>query len=100
MGTLFYLLFALVALVGPGLARQRLAGVRLDPSLVLPVGTAVTAALFWASLVTRISWIFPVVVLALVASLAWRPSTGTAPGPGLRGALLPFLVLVALLAAT
>jgi hypothetical protein len=74
--------------------------VRIDPALVLPLGTAATAGLFWASLVTRTPWVFPAGVLILLAVLAWRPFPGPAPGPGLRGALFPFALLVALLAVT
>src|SRR5262245_6320138 len=100
MGTLFYLLFALVALVAAGTALQRLAGVRVDPALVLPLGTAVAAALFWASLVTRLPWAFPAAIAILLAFLVRRGSMGRAPGPSLRGALFPCLALVGLLALT
>src|SRR5262245_61817560 len=100
MPILAYLLFAVLAPVGPGIALQRLAGVRVAPALVLPLGTAATAALFWASLVARTTWLFPAAIAVLLALLAWRGFAGIAPGPGLRSALLPFLVFVGLLAIT
>jgi hypothetical protein len=96
----FYLLFAVLALVLPGIALQRLAGVRVDPALVVPLGTVATAGLYWTSLATGISWNFPVALLALFASLAWRRLGAPAPGPAARGAAPPFLALVAVLAVT
>jgi hypothetical protein len=100
MGILFYLLFGVLALVGTGASLQRLAGVRVDLALVLPLGTAATAALYWASLATGVSWLFPAAIVALWAVLAIRPPHAAAPGPALSGALPPFLALVALLAVT
>ncbi len=101
MDTLFlYLLFGALALVGPGIALQRLAGVQVDPALVLPLGTATAAALYWVSLASGVSWLFPAGTVVLLTTLALRGPHGTAPGPPLRGALLPFVTLVALLAVT
>lgn len=101
MDTLFfYSLFAIAALVGPGIALQRLAGVRVDPALVLPLGTASAAALYWLSLASSRPWLFPASLAVLLASLALRHPNGEAPGPALRGALLPFVSLVVLLAVT
>ncbi len=97
---LLYVLFALAALVGTGVALQRLAGVRVDPALVLPVGTASAAALYWVSLATGFPWLFPAAVVVLLAGLAVKRSNGWAPGPPLRGAFVPFLALVALLTLT
>ena len=95
------LAFAGLALVGPGLALQRIVRVRLDPCLVLPLGTAACAGLFWLSLVLDQAILFPAGILlldlVLLARLGpWR----RADGPPLRGALPPFLALVVLLAAT
>ena len=42
--TLRYAAFALLAVVGPGIALQRLARVAVDPALVVPLGFAATAA--------------------------------------------------------
>jgi hypothetical protein len=95
-----YALFAGAALVGPGLALLRLFRVPIDPALVLPLGTAACAGLFWLSLVVH-PLVFPGAIvlldLTLLARLGpWR----RASGPSLRGAIPPFLALVAVLAAT
>src|SRR6266536_2196888 len=95
------LAFAGLALVGPGLALQRLVRVRVDSSLVLPLGTAACAGFFWLSLVLEQALVFPAGIvlldLMLLARLGpWRQ----AEGPSLRGALPPLVALVAFLAAT
>ncbi len=100
MDLTLYLAFALGALVGPGIALQRLAGVRVDPSLVLPLGTAVTAFAYWVSLISGVSWGFPVIVGLLWGGLAWRGWNGSMTGPSSRGALGPVAALLALLAVT
>jgi hypothetical protein len=100
MEIFFYLLFALGALVGPGIALQRLAGVRVDASLVVPLGTAVTAGAYWISLASGIAWAFPAMLVLLWAGLIWRGWNGPATGPSLRGALGPVAMLLTLLAAT
>src|SRR5262245_24289584 len=100
MEILFYLLFALGALVGPGVALQRLLGVRVDPSLVLPLGTAVTALAYWISVFAGLPWLFPLIVASTWAGLARSGPGGWAPGPGLRGAVAPVLTFLALLAVT
>jgi hypothetical protein len=96
-----YALFAGLALVGPGVALQRLFRVPIDPALVLPVGTAACASLFWLSLVVH-PLVFPAAILLLDLTLLAR---GPGPwklasGPSLRGAIAPFVALVAVLAAT
>jgi hypothetical protein len=95
-----YAAFLLIALVGPGLGLQRLAGVAIDPALVLPLGIAFAAGAYWLSLVTGIAWLFPIAVVLATAVLAWRCLGPVAPGPSLRGAIAPALALVALLAVT
>jgi hypothetical protein len=95
------LAFQALAVVLPGLAIQRLLGLRIEPSLVLPLGWALAAGAFWLSLVTGWPWLFPALVLAATVSLAlprgpWR----LAAGPGLLGSLPPFLCFAALLGAT
>src|SRR6266436_7786749 len=95
-----YALFAGLALVGPGLALPRLFRASVDPALVLPLGTAACAFLFWLSLVVH-PLLFPAAVglldLTLLARIGpWR----RASGPSVRGAIPPFLALVAVLAAT
>jgi hypothetical protein len=98
--TVRYAAFVLIALVGPGLGLQRLAGVAIDPALVLPLGIAFAAGAFWLSLVTGVALLFPTLVLLASAVLAWRGVGPSASGPSLRGAVGPGLALVALLALT
>jgi hypothetical protein len=96
---LLYAAFAAAALAGPGIAVQRLLLLPIDPALVLPLGVALAAGGYWLSLVTGVSWLFPLLVLVLDLSLLrgpWR----RAEGPPLRGALLPFAAIVLLFAAT
>jgi hypothetical protein len=100
MDTLRYLLFALGALVGPGIALQRLAGVRVDPSLVIPLGTAVAAFGYWVSLTSGVSWAFAGILVLLWIGLFWRGWNGSTIGPRLLGALGPMTALLALLAVT
>src|SRR5215471_17357251 len=88
-----YAAFLLIALVGPGLALQRLAGVPADPALVLPLGIAFTAGAYWLSLVAGLPWLFPAALLGVLTVLAWRPPAW-ADGPSLRGALAPAAALV------
>jgi len=96
----FYLLFAAAAVAGPGVAVQRLLRLRIDPALVLPLGTAFAAAAYWLSLVAGMPWLFVVLVgaidLTLLLPIGWR----RADGPSLRGAIPPLLALVLLLAVT
>ena len=102
LAALRYALFALLAVVGPGLALQWLARVAAaDPALVLPLGLAFTAGAYWLSLVSGIPALFPVLVAAvcLAGFLRRRPAEGWT-GPGLRGAALPIGLTVALLAVT
>ena len=95
-----YALFAGLALIGPGLALQRLFRVSIDPALVLPLGTAACAGLFWLSLVVH-PFVFPAAIVLLGLSLLARAGPWRlASGPSVRGALPPFLALVAVLAAT
>ncbi|HUG54667.1 MAG TPA: hypothetical protein VMR21_13755, partial [Vicinamibacteria bacterium] len=99
--TLRYIAFAAVALVGPGLAVQRLARVAPDAALILPLGTAATAAAWWLGLVCGWPWLGAAILLALDATLLVRTRTpGFAEGPPLRGALGPATALVVVLAAT
>jgi hypothetical protein len=95
-----YAAFLLVALVGPGAGLQRLAGVSVDPALVLPAGFAFAAAAYWLSLVTGLAWLFPIAVLLASAVLVWKGFGPAASGPPLRGAVGPALAIVALLAVT
>ena len=99
--TLRYAVFALVAIAGPGLALQRLAGVAIDPALVLPLGIAATAAAYWLSLVVGAPWLYPVLIVALgLALFVVRTPMTLADGPSLRGAIAPAAATIALLAVT
>lgn len=97
---LSYAAFALVCVVGPGVALQRLLRPRVDAALVLPAGLAFSAAAYWLSLVTASDLLFPVLVLAADAALlrsgAWRRTEG----PSLRGALPACAALLLVLALT
>src|SRR5947207_627386 len=104
-----YAAFLLVALLGPGIALQRIGGVGVDPAIVLPLGLAFTALAYWISIATGQAWLFPVLVLAADSSLLGGSRLGgsdvfarppLASGPSLRGALPPAVALVALLALT
>ena len=99
LALLAFLAFGLVALVLPGLTLQRLARVPADPALVLPLGTAFTAGLYWLALAAGQHWIFP---LGLVVSLLFLvlpgPRRARAQGPPLRGAVAPLVGLMTLLA--
>jgi hypothetical protein len=99
--TLAYAVFASAALVGPGVAVQHLIVGAIDPALVLPIGFAYCAAALWLSLVAGAPWLYLLLIaLALAAALARRRPWGIAEGPPARGALIPFAVLVVLLALT
>ena len=101
LATLRYAAFALAAIVGPGIALQRLARVAIDPALVLPLGAAATAAAYWLSLVAGVPWLYPVLIAAFGAAFfVSRAPFALAPGPPLRGAIAPIAVTVAVLAAT
>jgi hypothetical protein len=67
-----FIVFALVALVGPGVAWQRLARVSAEPAIVLPLGGALAAGAYWLSLVTGQTYLFPVLVLAFNLPLLMR----------------------------
>jgi len=92
-----YLAFALLAVVGPGIALQRLLRLPVDPALVLPGGLAFSAAAYAAALVSGQGWLYPGLVLAVDLTLlrgVWR----RAEGPSLAGALPALGCVVAFLA--
>ncbi len=100
---LAYAAFVLLALVGPGIALQRWARVRVDPAFVLPLGLVFCAAGWWLALVLHVPWLFPTLVAAADAALvaSWRGAGARwADGPPWRGALPPFAALVLIFAAT
>lgn len=94
-----YLAFAAAALVGPGMALQRLLRLPVDPALVLPLGFAAAAGAYWLSLVLG-AWIFPALVLALDVSVLVTGPWRRAPGPPLRGAWPPLAAIALVLAVT
>jgi hypothetical protein len=96
-----YAAFVLFAIVGPGLALQRLARVPIDAALVLPLGIAATAAGYWLSLVLGVPSLYPVLIAAcMLALFAVRTPISVADGPPLRGAVAPIVATIALLAVT
>jgi hypothetical protein len=95
-----YLAFALLALVGPGLAVQRLARVPPDPALVIPLGTAAAAGAWWLGLVSGAPWVAAGLLLALDGALLFTGLRARAPGPSLRGVLPAAGAFVLVLAAT
>jgi hypothetical protein len=96
---LAYAAFVLVAVVGPGIAVQRLLRLAIDPALVVPAGLALAAACYGLALVAGLPWLFPLAVIALDLSLL-QGGLRRAPGPSLRGALPAIVAAVAFLAAT
>jgi len=100
LALLRFALFAGVGIVAPGIGLQRLARVRWDPALVVPLGLLACALFYWLSLLSGVPLVFPVLVLAAGAGAWCRPWASRAAGPSLRGALFPIAVLVALFAIT
>lgn len=99
--TLRFVAFALLCLVGPGIALQRLLRLRIDVALVLPLGYAFAAGAAALSLWLGVATVFLALVLGLdlLLLLPLRPWR-RARGPSLRGALPALAALVALLAVT
>ena len=97
-----FALFATLALVLPGVALQRMARVRPDPALVLPLGALFCSVAYYVALRADEPLLFPLLTAATAAGFAVPAAraAGAAAGPSLRGAVVPFAVLVALFAAT
>ncbi|MFN8095866.1 MAG: hypothetical protein U0599_27215 [Vicinamibacteria bacterium] len=108
---LHFLAFAAVAVVAPGAALQQILRRRVDPAVVLPLGTAFCAGAYWLSLVLDRAWLFPTAVLVVLGAGAaafrgdWagraedEPTTERGPG-WLPGVALPFAAILAFLALT
>jgi hypothetical protein len=96
---LSFLLFATLAIVGPGAGLQRLLRLRIDPRLILPLGLATCAAVHGLALASGVPWLFPLLSLALSLPLL-RTGRALTNGPPLRGALAPSLGLLLVLALT
>jgi len=96
-----FALFAALAIVLPGAALQRLARARPDPALVVPLGALFCSVGWYAALRAGQPLLLPLLVALAAAGFLVRPAAGPrAPGPSLRGAIAPVLLLVALFAAT
>jgi hypothetical protein len=96
-----YLAFVALSLVGPGIALQRLVGVAVDASLVLPLGCVATAGAYWLAGRLGVPWLFPLAMAVLDAFVLWRGlGPRAADDPPLRGAIPAGLGIVAFLALT
>jgi hypothetical protein len=100
IAALRFSLFALVAIVAPGLALQRLARVRWDLALVLPLGLAWCALAYALALVSGVPLAFPMLTTPSLVVLAWPGRFPRADGPSLRGAAPAVVLLVVLFALT
>jgi hypothetical protein len=100
IATLRFVVFALLCIVGPGIAIQRLLRLPVDAALVLPLGYAFAAAAAGLSLETGAGWAFPLLAIALDVALLIRRPGPRAPGPSLAGVLPGLAAVVALFALT
>ncbi len=100
LATLRFALFAALAIAGPGVGLQRLARVRCDPALVLPLGLTFCALGYWLSLVLAFPLLFPLLTALGLLTLTLPGEKGRAEGPSLRGALPAITLLLALFALT
>jgi hypothetical protein len=98
--TFRYLLFALLAIVGPGIGLQRLFRLPVDPALVIPLGMAAAAGAYWLAAAGAVLVFVLVVALLNLVAVLWPREIRRAPGPPLAGALAPVLALVAVFALT
>jgi len=100
-GVLSYAVFALLALILPGVGLMRLLRLTVDPALVLPLGLASCAAAYEASRLFAAPALFPVLLGLLSLAILWTPgTTRLARGPSWRHALPGAFLVVTLLAAT
>ncbi len=99
---LAYVAFVALAVVLPALALLRLLRLPVDAGTLGPLGLGLCAGAYGLSLVASQPWLFPGLLLALVATGFARGhgAPWTRTGPDLRGALAPILALTALFAAT
>jgi hypothetical protein len=95
-----FAVFAFVGLVLPGLALHRVLRLPIDPALVLPLGTAITAGLYWLSLVAGQPLLFPLVLAAVSLGIVRGGGPRDRVGPSIRGALVPLGLVVILFAIT
>jgi hypothetical protein len=97
-----YLAFAVLGIVGPGVAVLRLLALPVDPALVLPGGLAVAAGLAWLSFAAGVPVLFPAGILVLIgaAAILRRRLPWTTVGPSPGGAWPAALATVVMLALT
>ena len=95
-----FAVFALAAILGPGVALQRLVRVRVDPALVVPVGILFCGGAYWLSLTSGFSLLFPALVALADVPLLLSGLRLAEDRPSLRGALPAVAVLVVVLALT
>jgi hypothetical protein len=102
LGVARFSAFTGAAVVGPGIAFFRAAGVRLEPALVLPIGGALAALAYWVALAGGHPAGFLGLVLLLNAPLLLRrPRAGSETAePSLRGALPAIATTLLFLAFT
>ncbi|MFI4943474.1 MAG: hypothetical protein ACHP85_09430 [Burkholderiales bacterium] len=86
--------------MGPGVALQRLARVRVDPALVIPAGLLFCGGAYWLSLVAGWPALFPAAVIGLNLPLLKLGLPLAEDRPTLPGALPAVAVLLAMLAFT
>ncbi len=84
-----FALFVAIAIVAPGIGLQRLARVRWDPALVVPLGLVACALAYWLALVSGVPLVFPVLVLAVGAGSLLRPWATQGRGPVAAGRRAP-----------
>lgn len=94
-----YAAFAVLAVVLPGIAVQRLLRVRAERALVLPLGLVFCAFAYWASLVAEAPQLFLLLVLGIDATLL-RTRVAFAEGPSFAGALPAWLAVALCFAAS
>lgn len=95
--------FALIAIVGPGLALQRLARVPCEAALVLPLGGAFAAGAYWLALVSGHPYVFPSLVAAFTLPLLLpspAPASDATRSRALAGSLPAIGATVLMLALT
>jgi hypothetical protein len=96
-----YLLFALLAIVGPGIAIQRLLRLSVDRALVIPIGLVLTAGAYGVGLSFGVPVLLPLLALGLDLSLIWSlRGASLARGPRLSGVIGPVLLMICALAVT
>jgi hypothetical protein len=94
-----YFFFALFCLLLPGIGIQKLCRVAPHPSLVLPLGAAVTACTYWLSRLMGGPAPFVIGTAGVAAAAFLRARRGGQPAL-VSGALPPWAAVVGLLAAT